>query len=181
MYEVETKILDVSKDEIEQSLNILGAKKIQTTRLWVDWFRSKGILEGEDPWYLRVRKYSDGKVEVTWKGKSEILGAARKHKEINFLISDPQAAKNLFLELNLEAYAHQEKDRLSWEFMEWRFDLDQYPNMPAYLEIEGKDEAHILEAIKLLKLDKHRTSSLGETSVIRNIYGLDWNNMKFNE
>src|SRR3989344_408714 len=53
--EIETKVLDIDRDEVVKKLGTLGAKKIAETRLTVDWYRPKGIGEGEDPWFLRIR------------------------------------------------------------------------------------------------------------------------------
>jgi len=61
----------------------------------------------------------------------------------------------------------------------WNFDLDQYPGMPAYLEIEGNSENHINEAIKLLELQDYEALSEGETKLIKEKYGLNWNDMRF--
>jgi adenylate cyclase class 2 len=179
MHEIETKILEVDPRLIAKKLGELGAQKLQETRLSVDWFRPKGLEPGSDPWYLRVRSYTDGKIEVTWKAKSEILGSSRKHREINFMVSDQKAAEDFLLELNLEKYAHQEKDRQSWQYENWRFDLDQYPDMPPYLEIEGESEGHIQEAVKFLDLAGHRASNQGEKILIEETYGLDWSKMYF--
>jgi adenylate cyclase class 2 len=180
MYEVETKILEVNKDQISQKLNELGAELLQDTKLVVDWYGPKGLTHnGDDPWFLRVRTYQGGKSEITWKGKSNILGASRSHQEINFDISDAEKVGDLFLALDLEKYAHQEKYRTSWQYQNWRFDLDVYPKMPAYLEIEGKDEQHIQEAIKLLQLQNHKSSHEGERVLIQKEYNLDWNDMRF--
>ena len=178
MKEVETKILDVDKDKIVERLNSLGAKKVLDTSFKVDWFRISGLEEGKDPWFLRIRTTSDGKSEVTWKSSRNFLGAASEHKEINLNIADHQKLANLFEEIGLEKYAHQEKNRISWLFDDWRFDLDKYPKMPAYLEIEGKNEEHIQEAIKLLFLEKNKATPEGERVVIQE-YGLDWYNMCF--
>ena len=178
-HEIETKVLDVDFEQLKTKLVNLGAKKTQETRLIVDWYRIKGIKEGEDPWFLRIRSNSGGKYEVTWKAKSDILGTARKHKEINFLISEPEKLADLFEELGLEKYAHQEKDRTSFSLKNWIFDIDQYPKMPAYLEIEGDSEENVKEAIKLLGLEKKATWAKGERILIQNTYGLDWYNMKF--
>src|SRR3989338_9735025 len=104
-HEIETKVLDIDSEEIKKRLLSLGAKKIQNTRLIVDWYRPKGIKEGEDPWFLRIRSNSAGEREVTWKAKSDILGTARKHKEINFKIAEPTKLADLFAELGLEQYA----------------------------------------------------------------------------
>jgi adenylate cyclase class 2 len=178
--ELETKILEITTADIVAKLETIGAKKISEQRLIVDWYGPKGLTHnGDDPWFLRIRSYSNGKHEVTWKDKSDILGASRKHKEINFAVSDPAQMGDLFEELDLEKYAHQEKDRISFEFEDWRFDLDQYPTIPAYLEIEAPSEESIQEAIKLLELEKYKSSSEGERVLIQAEYGLNWFDMKF--
>ncbi len=62
---------------------------------------------------------------------------------------------------------------------DWNFDLDHYPGMPAYLEIEGNSHEHVQEAIKLLKLSDHTSIGDGERILIEKKYGLDWYNMRF--
>ena len=171
--------MDIDAEAFKEKITSLGAVKTQDTRLVVDWYRPKGIKEGQDPWFLRIRSNSEGKHEVTWKAKSDILGTARKHKEINFFIGDPEKLSDLFESIGLENYAHQEKGRVSYDFKDWHFDLDTYPKMSAYLEIEGQSEEHVNEAIKLLGLGKHKTWAKGERILIQEIYGLDWYKMSF--
>jgi len=178
-HEIETKVLDIDSEKIKQKLVSFGAKKMQETRLIVDWYRIKGTKEGEDPWFLRIRSNSEGKHEVTWKAKSDIIGIARKHKEINFNISEPEKLADLFDELGLEKYAHQEKDRTSFKYKDWQFDIDQYPKMPPFLEIEGVSEKSVKDAIELLGLENNRTWAKGERILIQDIYELDWYDMKF--
>lgn len=178
-HEIETKVLDIDRDEIEQKLTSLGAEKILDTKLTVDWYRVRGINEGEDPWFLRIRSDSSGKHEVTWKAKSNIIGISRKHKEINFSIMEPEKLSDLFEEIGLERYAHQEKYRTSFVYKDWHFDIDKYPNMPAYLEIEGTSEQSVKDAINLLGIEKNRTWAKGERILIQETYGLDWYNMQY--
>jgi len=178
-HEIETKVLDIDKEKVIEKLISLGAQKIQETRLVVDWYRFEGIKEGEDPWFLRIRSNSEGKYEVTWKAKSEILGVSRKHKEINFFTQEPEKLSDLFEEIGLEKYAHQEKDRISFSFKNYNFDIDSYPGMPSYLEIEGDSEESIKEAITLLNLEGNRTWGKGERILIQEIYNLDWYKMHF--
>jgi len=178
-HEIETKVLDIDLEGIKKKIVNFGAEKIQDNRLIVDWYRQKGVKEGEDEWFLRIRSYSDGKKEVTWKAKSDILGITRKHKEINFHIEEPEKLGDLFEEIGLEKYAHQEKDRTSFVYRNWQFDIDQYPGMPAFMEIEGESEEHVNEAIKLLGLEANRTWAKGERILIQDVYNLDWYDMKF--
>jgi len=178
-FEIETKVLDIEISDILSALAKLPAEKILETRLYVNWYRHKGVKSGEDPWFLRIRSNGEGNHEVTWKAKSDILGTARKHKEINFKISEPEKLANLFEELGLEAYAYQEKDRTSFVYKNWRFDLDKYPKMPAFLEIEGKSENHVKKAMKLLGVENSPTWAEGERLLVEKVYKLDWYNMRF--
>jgi adenylate cyclase, class 2 len=179
-HEIETKILDINEKAVKEKLVSLGAEKILEDRLIVDWYGPKNLTHrGDDPWFLRIRSNSEGKHEVTWKAKSDILGTTRKHKEINFFIDEPEKLSDLFEELGIEKYAHQEKNRISFSYREWKFDIDQYPGMPAFLEIEGDSEEHVKEAIKLLNIENNRTWADGERTLIDNVYKLDWYNMNF--
>ncbi len=178
-HEIETKVLDIDQESLERTFRSLGAKPTQQTRLSVDWYRVKGTKEGEDEWFLRIRSNSEGIHEVTWKAKSDVLGVTRKHKEINFKIDEPEKLADLFEELGLEKYAHQEKDRSSYVLQGWTFDVDSYPGMPPYLEIEGESEAHVKEAIQLLRLKDNPTWAEGERKLIQEVYKLDWYTMKF--
>ncbi|MDO8529949.1 MAG: CYTH domain-containing protein [bacterium] len=178
-HEIETKVLDIDKNKIIEKLISLGADKKQETRLFVDWYQTKGEKEGSANWFLRIRSNSQGKHEVTWKGDPQTIGIAKVRREINFLVEEPEKVADLFKELGLEKYGHQEKDRATFTFKDWQFDIDQYPGMPPYLEIEGKSEEHLKEGMKLLGLESNRTYNKGERTLIQEVFGLDWYNMKF--
>ncbi|MCR4311280.1 MAG: CYTH domain-containing protein, partial [Candidatus Taylorbacteria bacterium] len=178
-HEIETKVLAIDQLACVETLQGLGAQKVLETRLAVTWYRQRGVKNGEDPWFLRIRSTSEGIHEVTWKARSTIIGTARKHKEINFTIHEPEHLADLFLELGLEAYAHQEKDRLSFTYKNWRFDFDTYPHVPPFLEIEGVSEAHVNEAIALLSLQQNGTWAKGERTLIEEVYKRNWYAMRF--
>ncbi len=179
MHEIETKVLEVDTESIKQKLKSLGARETQNTRLIVDWYCKKEALDANHLWYLRVRKTSDGKSEISWKSLEKFVGNTRQSDEININVSDFEHTKSLLEAVGLVHYAHQEKDRISFAFKDWNFDLDQYPKMPAYLEIEGNSAEHIGEAIKLLELQNYEALSQGETKLIKEKYGLDWHDMRF--
>jgi adenylate cyclase, class 2 len=179
MQEIETKVLEVDKVSVKTKLIALGAREIQDTRLIVDWYSPSGIENNNHPWYLRVRSTSDGKNEISWKSLPKINGNTRHSDEININVSDVVSAGKLLEGIGLEHYAHQEKDRVSFVMKDWNFDLDQYPGMPAYLEIEGKSHEHVQEAIKLLELTRHKSIGEGERVLIEKNYGLNWSDMRF--
>ncbi|MEX2029153.1 MAG: CYTH domain-containing protein [Candidatus Paceibacterota bacterium] len=179
MQEIETKILEIDPDSIAKKLDELGAEKIQDVILKVDWFSLPNLIKENHPWYLRVRSYSSGKTEITWKGKPETIGTVRKVEEINVLVDDPEKTKMLFEALDLVCYAHQEKKRVSWKFGNVQFDMDTYPNMPTYLEIEAENEKEIVDMIKKLDLQKFQIWNNGEKKLILEKYRLNWYDMRF--
>ncbi len=179
MHEIETKVLEVDKEKIKDKFKELGAELIQNTRLVVDWYGPKGVSVDSQSWYLRIRTTTDGKNEVSWKSLPKITGNTRHSDEVNINVSDAVLAGKLFENIGLEHYAHQEKDRISFTLKDWNFDLDQYPGMPAYLEIEGTSHEHVQEAIKLLNLENHTSVGEGERILIEKKYGLNWCDMRF--
>lgn len=179
MHEIETKVLEVDTDSLIKKLNDLGAKKIQKVMLTVDWFGSAGVDKDHQPWFLRVRSYSTGKIEVTWKGKHEIVGGARKVAEVNLNVENHEKMKMLFESIGLECYAHQEKKRLSWVLDNIQFDIDTYPKMKPYLEIEAGNEKEITKMVNKLDLVNHERWNEGEKTLIEGKYKINWSDMRF--
>jgi len=179
MQEIETKVLEVEVKDIAKKIEDLGGLKIQDVLLKVDWFSLPENPFNKQPWYLRIRSYSTGKVEVTWKGPHKIVGNSHQNQEINLTIEDHEKMKTLFESIGMVAYAHQEKKRVSWKLDSVQFDLDTYPNMPAYLEIEASSEEEINNIIKKLSLEASETWNDGERTLIESKYGLNWSEMRF--
>lgn len=181
MHETEIKILEIDKEDIAKKLEALGAEKVLDTRLRVQWIQDPRLPSGNDaPWYMRVRSDSDGNAEVTWKGRALERGEKfRKTEELGITVNDMDATSKLFEILGFELYAYQEKDRVSYTLKDWRFEIDTYPSVPTYMEIEGKDEAHLHEAIELLGLENNKTANRGERILIEEEYGTDWYDMRF--
>lgn len=179
MNEIETKILDVDKNAIESVLREKGAQQIGETRLYVDWYQTPGTIEGQEAWYLRIRNSFDGGYELTWKGKHVEVAGSREVKEIHFHLPDHEKMRELLTVFGLETYAHQEKDRSSWRLGDWRFDIDTYPGVPTFVEIEGTSGEHIDEAARMLGVTDHERWNDGERTLMEKKHSIDWKAMYF--
>ena len=175
--EIETKVLNIDFEKVNNRLKELGAECLQSTRLKVDWFRP--VKVDQSNWFLRIRSDSDGRNEVTLKTISKTNTIARECKEVSFFTEDVEKLKDLFVGIGLESYAHQDKDRTSWRYKGWRFDIDQYPNVPAFIEVEGESEDHVKKGIELLGLEGNKTWNDGERTLIQKEYGLNWFDMRY--
>lgn len=177
--EIEISVLEIDKSKTIAKLKVLGAKQTQKELLKVYWYCYIGDNPEDLPWFLRVRSYSDKKFEVTWKSRSRKDSHSRSHKEINFIVNNIHEIKEFFEAIGMEMYAHQEKERISFTLKDWKFDIDTYPNIPTYIEIEGINNKHIQEALKLLGLQNNPIWNQGERLLIDNYYHKNWYDLKF--
>ena len=95
MQEIETKVLEINKEEVIKKIISLGGVQNQNIRLFVDWFSLPGIEGNNHPWYLRVRRTSDDRSEISFKSLPTIVGNTRQSKEINVDVSDNKKAKEI--------------------------------------------------------------------------------------
>lgn len=177
--ETELSILEIDKPRIIAKLKNFGAKQTQKELLKVYWYCNIGDNPEDLPWFLRVRSYSDKKFEVTWKSHSKRDSHSRTHKEINFEVTNIQVIRDFFEGIGMELYAYQEKERVSFELDEWKFDIDTYPGIPTYIEIEGLNSKHIQQAIKKLNLEDNPIWNQGERLLIDKYYSKNWYDLKF--
>lgn len=148
--EIEARFMNVDKDKIKQRLEELGANDFGEDFLQeiifydqkLEWQRDGRII-------LRLRKNRNG-ITLTFKDvRDETLSGT---KEIEVKIDDYDMAKELLEQIGFVAYRHQEKKRHSFVLDNVTFDIDTWPKIPTYLEIEGLSEIEVRKAAEKLGL-----------------------------
>ncbi len=152
MKEVEVKILEINRKEIEEKLINLGAKKIFDGDIHdfrldnaQKQIRSCGQL-------LRIR--TEGKKTLlTFKEKSGENTVLSTH-ELEVVVSDFDTIKELLSNLGFTAFASLKKHRTSYEHNGLHYEFDRYIEehafVPEYLEIEGHDTEEVFAAARTL-------------------------------
>lgn len=98
---------------------------------------------------LRLRK--DAAIRMTYKGPAQSDGGARLRQEIEFEVSDFDAAWSLFHELGYDVMTVYEKYRTTYRLGEVEVVLDELP-YGKFVEIEGEDAAVIRQEASRLGL-----------------------------
>lgn len=139
--EIECRFLEIDKDALIKKLMELGAHDEGETIL-----EETIIYDSELKWrdghrFVRLRKTGDKSV-VTYKEHQEwkVDGMI----EIEFGIDDYKKAELLFEKIGLVPFRHQQKKRHTFKLGEVTVDIDTWPKIPAYVELEGESE----EALK---------------------------------
>ena len=138
MMEIEVKILEIDVASVKQKLDSFGAKKIfegEITASYYDFSNRK--LRNEDL-VLRLRKKSgkEQTVELTLKEKlSQVEAKIMEEYEVN--VTDFEATQKILYGLGLREVKTARKQRVSYLLDDVHFDLDTFPGIPTFLEIES--------------------------------------------
>ena len=57
-------------------------------------------------------------------------------------------------------------------------DIDSWPLIPPYMEIEGKDKSEVESIENLLEVDKEKITYLNCSDIYKTIYGIDSSKIK---
>ena len=152
MKEIETKILEINKNQIEAALIRLGAKRVFDGEIETSFFDFKDgtIIKAKD--LLRLRKEED-KVELTYK-KVHVTQTAKVAQEFSVEVSDLETMKQILAFLGLSQIETMLKHRTSYTLDKARLDIDRYEGkysyIPEFLEIEAETAASIHKYATLL-------------------------------
>ena len=198
MLEHEAKILNVDKSSIEEKLENMGARKILDAVTYIEGFdfdtntlnttpayplkfqnivESINALRGEKDMfsqgaYLRLRQEGE-KCELIFKRKIKGDSGVKSEVEISVEISKEEWSETAVLmhELGLKKIVVQEKNRTSYSHPPYRYDIDTWPGVPTYLEVEAPTPEGVLEAVALLGIAQDNALSISAAEVFE-MYGI---------
>lgn len=171
--EHEIKILDVNIKEVVEKLERLGAKKVY------DDNRTIIALDTEDRKYLNqydklIRVTDEGSIKVTMhvnQSKPDIK------EGIKFKTSRLKETMDFFEQMGLKPISKVSAHRLSYELGKIDFDIDEFPKIPPFLEIDIEyleEEGYSLDdLLKKLGLENNKMVVMG-TEDIHKIYNIDY-------
>lgn len=168
--EVEWKILEVDKDRLVEKLVELGAKQIAKTLViseffetnqlsnqfnWLfsysdnilNWLESNNLLKWSKL-KLRLRAIN-GKVEITYKWVSESKDL-QDRIELNLVVYNFYKAKSALEKLGFKLIIRNEKERISYELWDIRFDFDKYNDIPWIVEVESNSKEKVIQWAQIL-------------------------------
>jgi adenylate cyclase class 2 len=157
MKETEVKVLEIDRKKVVRSLLSLGARKVGEGRQRTIIFdHPDGRLEKQRS-FLRLRnKY--GRSFVTFK-RLVSQKNVRTSEEIEFDVKDFGSAETLFSKLGLEKKGDFESRRATYRIGKVIFEIDEYPGVPPYLEIEAPRKIDVEKFIAKLGFDRRKVKS----------------------
>ena len=149
--EIEVRFLDIDKNALIKKLRSEDAQDLGEDLLKEIIFYDKDL-----DWQRKVKKFvrlrkTKGKVFMTFKHQEQdnAIGV----KEIEFEVEDFNKAKDFLEAIGLVAFREQEKKRHTFTLDGVIIDIDTWPSVPTYVELEGPDEESLKTVARRLEFD----------------------------
>lgn len=142
--EYEVRVLEINVEEVVEKLKSIGAEfcwdKLQKRYVY-------DFIPKVDNKWIRLRTNGE-KTTLTIKNlvSSEIDGT----QELEVVVDNFERCNLILKELGYEAKGYQENRRIQYMINGVEIDIDYWPLIPTYLEIEGRSEEAVYETLKLL-------------------------------
>ena len=171
--EHEIKVLDVDVESVTKKLDQIGAKKVY------DDVRTIIALDTEDRMFLNQK---DKLIRVTDEGSIKVTMHVNQSKPdikagIKFKTSRLKETMDFFHEMGLNPISKVTVPRISYELGKIDFDIDQFPAIPPFLEIDIENIEEkgytVEELLKALGLENNKVVVMG-TEDIHKLYNIDY-------
>ena len=170
--EYEIRVLEIDKEEMIKKLEKLGAKingKFEQKRYVYDL---RPVEKGK---WIRLR--TNGKV-TTMTYKDIVSNTIVGTKEIEFEVQDFFIANEFLEKIGFKNRSYQENERIQYILNDVEIDIDSWPMIPTYMEIEGKSEEQIINIKNLLNIDESKVTTLNCDDIYKQIYKIDISRIK---
>ncbi|TCC29064.1 class IV adenylate cyclase [Kribbella speibonae] len=164
--EFEAKVLDVETDEVVGKILSLGGHRVgdRLMRRYV-----YDVEAGDRSRWIRLR---DSGAAVTLTVKEIAHDGIDGTTETEVVVGDFETTNELLRRIGFEPKSYQENRRVSFELAGAELELDWWPLIPPYLEIEGRSRDHVVEVGHMLGVSEDDLTGENTTTVYAR-YGID--------
>ena len=100
-------------------------------------------------------------------------------KELEVEVSDFDITNEILNKLGYIPRAYQENFRIEYKLGDVTFDIDKWPGIPAYIEIEGKHKEDVINTLNKLDWSESEMTVLDTDRIYNEIYGIDLDSIKY--
>lgn len=148
MREIEAKVLEINRKEIEKKLKNVGAKKHGTIKMKAAYFDfPAGSLKKQGK---VVRLRLEGKDAVFCLKCRKAKSKLKNMEELETKVENFNETKKMLLGLGLLQEREFSKTRTSYKLGKASIELDKMPGIPLFLEIEAPSEKLVIQTAKKL-------------------------------
>jgi adenylate cyclase, class 2 len=184
--EIEVKVLNIDRSLLRAKLRAMGAQyhssEFQENRMFD--YPDRRLYLKEDGSYIRIRTVRD----LNSESSTHLLTLKKtlsreKYKiaqETETQVEDPEAMEQFLTQLGFERVRSDQKLRETWLWQGLHFELDLWAGLPAYLEVEGPDEAAVEKGLAELGYTLADSTSMNLNEVLA-LYKIEADSLCFED
>jgi adenylate cyclase, class 2 len=157
MKEIEVKIMDIDLEEIRQKLSNLGAEKVFAGEIHAIAFDHPDLRLDKEDSFVRVRKVGET-VELCYKGRNE-SSQYKSREEIEVKTNNFEDTIIILERMGLKKFHEGKKNRESYTIGKVRFEIDNWKDIPHFLEIEAPTEKEVKDYVEKLGFTMDQTNN----------------------
>ena len=169
--EFEVRILNINVEEITKKLKSLNAKflgeKLQRRYVY-------NLLDKKDDSFLRLRTNGDFSTLTFKEMKFDGVDGT---KEVEVKVSSFEDTKVILEKIGYFPLTYQENKRRSYLLDGVEIEIDFWPNIPAYLEVECKSKDDVLKTLDLIGFSLADSTTASILNIYKK-YGIDLHECK---
>jgi adenylate cyclase, class 2 len=146
--EIEVKILNIDVEKVRKTLLDAGAEKVFYGGIDVIHYDFPDFRIKNSNCYFRLRKKGE-KTELVFKGDYESDDYATR-EETETKVEDFEKMKKIIAKLGMVIAIEYKKKRETYKLGNTLFEIDFYPDFPAFIEVEAPREEDVQKGVKLL-------------------------------
>lgn len=175
--EIEVRFLEIDEQALKRKLLNLGAEDKGEDKITGDIFYHKDKkFDNGHRRFTRIRKT---KKEKIFTYKHQFKDAAEGTDEIEFVISDAEAMAKFLEVMGWQYSRRQQKKRHKFLYNSVFFDIDTWPNIPTYVELEGPSEKALREVAEKTGLDWSKVDMRPPWKIFDEEYGVKVHNLRY--
>lgn len=166
MIEYELRKLEVNVDEIKKKLKEANAKYIAKKNFRRHVF---DVIPSNPKSWIRLR--TDGNV-TTLSVKEIVSDKIDGTLEWETSVDSFDDTLSMLEKIGVKSRGYQENTRTEYDLDGVQICIDEWPEIPPYLEIEGIDEKSVIKAAESISINKNELIGLNTKEIYKN-YGID--------
>lgn len=183
--EFEAKFVNINPKEIEEKLSKMGAAPTEEKLFRSISFDYPGFPMDKVASWVRLRNEGD-RVTLAYKkrlGVTTSNGNDSGMEEVQFNVDDFEKTKEFLLKIGMVVKFAQEKKRKTWIKDGVHYDLDTWPKLDTYLEIEASSMEEVDNCAKELgiNLENKKVCSATQIYQMAGINDKEYTKMNFDE
>ena len=163
--EIELKFLEINPSKVRGRLLKLGAKHSPEELQKINAFDFPDYRLEKQKAVLRLRR-EHGKTMLCFK-KLQKSKKARQMREIQTEVSSFEKTKQLLEAIGLKLIGDKEKKRESFKLGKTSLEIDTFPGIPSFLEIEAENSKEIEKTARLLGISMKKATKMRGEEVLK--------------